>query len=103
MPFCHLPGKQGYVGCTSLTILIFWLHCAAGGILPPQPGIEAWPMAVKVWSPNHWTTREFPTTFKGLEHPWILVWEVGRVLELISYGYQEMTVIIPTSYNCYRD
>ena len=35
-------------------------HCAACGILVPQRGTEAGPSAVKVWSPNHWTAREFP-------------------------------------------
>ena len=30
------------------------------GILVPQPGIEPGPLAVKVWSPNHRTAREFP-------------------------------------------
>ena len=34
-------------------------HCEACGILVPQPGIEPGPWAVKVWSPNHWTAREF--------------------------------------------
>ena len=27
----------------------------------PRPGIEALPLAVKAWNPNHWTAREFPT------------------------------------------
>ena len=31
----------------------------AYGILVPQPGIEAGPLAVKALSPNHQTTREF--------------------------------------------
>ena len=30
------------------------------GLLVPRPGIEATPPAVKAWSPNPWTTREFP-------------------------------------------
>ena len=38
----------------------FWLHLAVCGILAPRPGIEAGPPAVEAWSPNHWTTREFP-------------------------------------------
>ena len=32
----------------------------ACGILVPRPGIESGCSAVKVWSPNHRTTREFP-------------------------------------------
>ena len=31
----------------------------ACGILVPQPGIEPGPLAVRVWSPNHWTAKEF--------------------------------------------
>ena len=33
---------------------------AACRILVPQAGIEPWPFAVKAWSPNRWTAREFP-------------------------------------------
>ena len=32
----------------------------AYGILVPQWGIEPAPSAVKAWSPDHWTAREFP-------------------------------------------
>ena len=36
-------------------------------ILVPQLGIELRPSAVKVRSPNHWTTRELPiTTFENV-------------------------------------
>ena len=28
-------------------------------ILVPQPGIEPEPLAVKAWSPNHWTAKAF--------------------------------------------
>ena len=38
----------------------FLATLVACGILLPQPGIESGPSAVKAWSPNHWTTREFP-------------------------------------------
>ena len=38
---------------------LFWPHCAACGILVPQPGIEPVPPAVEGWSPNLWTAREF--------------------------------------------
>ena len=51
----------------STTFFFFFLpHCMACRILVPWSGIEPGPSAVKVWSPNHWTTREFPmTTFNG--------------------------------------
>ena len=44
-----------------LGLPFFWLHCVACRILIPQSGIEAQPSAVKAQSPNHWTTREFPS------------------------------------------
>ena len=40
--------------------LFLWLHCVAWGILVPQPEIEPGPSAVRLQSPSHWTTREFP-------------------------------------------
>ena len=42
----------------------FWLSHMACGILVPQPGIEPGPSAVKAWSPNHWTAREFSFTLE---------------------------------------
>ena len=33
------------------------LNCGMWDLVT-QPGIEAMPLAVKTWSPNHWTTRE---------------------------------------------
>ena len=36
-------------------------HCAAQGMLVPQPGLGPSPPAVKVQSPNHWTTMEVPS------------------------------------------
>ena len=41
-------------------MVFFWLHRAACRMLVPRPGIEPGPRAVKVPSPNHWTTKEFP-------------------------------------------
>ena len=43
-------------------ITIIWLGCTACRILVPQPGIESGPLAVKTQSPNHWTSRGFPTS-----------------------------------------
>ena len=46
--------------CLSLSLaFISFLDCAAF-ILVPQSGIEPWPSAVRLLSPNHWATREFP-------------------------------------------
>ena len=41
----------------SFKILIFGL---AVWCVVSQSGIQPVPLAVEVWSPNHWTTREFP-------------------------------------------
>ena len=41
----------------------FFFFCGLGvvcGFFVPQLWIESGPSAVKVWSPNHWTAREFP-------------------------------------------
>ena len=43
-----------------LLLLIFWTRYSACGISVTRPGIEPGSSAVKVWSPNHWTTGEFP-------------------------------------------
>ena len=49
--------------------LFFWLHHVACGILVPRLGIEPKPSAVRAWSPNHWTAREFPRLFKVGRYP----------------------------------
>ena len=51
----HIPNDIEHL----LFIYFFLLHIACG-ILVPQLDIEPVPSAVKVWSPNHWTAREFP-------------------------------------------
>ena len=43
-----------------LPLFFFWPRPLTFGILVPQPGVKPRPPAVKAWSPNHWTTREFP-------------------------------------------
>ena len=45
--------------------MIFWgvAYFLACGILVPQPEIESTPLAVEVWSPNHWTVKEVPQRF----------------------------------------
>ena len=56
-------GRCMIIAC--LVVGFFWgggpRHVACGcGILVPQPGIEPGPLAVRTWSPSHWTAREFP-------------------------------------------
>ena len=46
-----------------------WPCCTACRLLGTHPGIEPGPSAVKVWSPNHWTAREFPQVCNFLKLP----------------------------------
>ena len=41
-------------------LFFFWPYRMACGVLLPWPATEPMPSAVKSWSTNHWTTREFP-------------------------------------------
>ena len=41
--------------------------------LVPWPGVEPVPSAVKVWSPNYWTTREFSLTQTLVMSPFFLL------------------------------
>ena len=50
------------VGNKTNSFFFFWPHCEACGILVPRSGIEPTPVAVKMWSPNHWITREVPNS-----------------------------------------
>ena len=54
--------SQGRRYCLDFVFLtfFFWPRHTAYGILVPRPGIEPRPSAVRVRSPNHWTTREVP-------------------------------------------
>lgn len=51
--------------------LFFFFFFAAFGILVLQPGIEPRSIAVKSWSPKHWTTKEIPGSLylKGMPFP----------------------------------
>ena len=48
-------------------------------ILVPWPGIEPTPSAVKTQSPNHWTTRKFPTIPCFYSVTWSEVKSLSRV------------------------
>ena len=43
-----------------ISIFFFWPHCAACGILVPQPEVEPVAPALEARSLNHWTAREVP-------------------------------------------
>ena len=45
---------------TWLFFFFFWPHCTACRILVPQAGIKPSRPATDAWSPNHWTSRDFP-------------------------------------------
>ena len=51
-----------YFLALSFFLFYFWSHHMelVGSYFPEQPGIESKLPAVKVLSPNHWTSREFP-------------------------------------------
>ena len=53
-------GGRSFIYIYIYIYIFFLATLVACGILLPQPGIESGPSAVKAWSPNHWTTREFP-------------------------------------------
>ena len=58
---------------------LYWgLHCAACGILVPQPGIEPVPPE-EMRSPNHWITREVPHAAL-LENSFTVSYKVKPVL-----------------------
>ena len=48
-----------------MVLKLFFVHSACE-ILVPRPGIKPVPLAVEVWSLNHWTAREFPNGSKTL-------------------------------------
>ena len=43
-----------------LVIFFFWLYCVTLGILVPWPEVEPGTLTVRVQSPSHWPTGEFP-------------------------------------------
>ena len=59
----HSPNFVLKIHKYNFILFYFWPHCTACGILVPWPGIEPMPSVVKVLSPYHWTTREFPILF----------------------------------------
>ena len=66
------PCCSSTVGREDLFLFVFWFFggffgpcCVTCRILVPWPGIKPGPPAVEAWSPNHWTTREFPVFFES--------------------------------------
>ena len=57
----------------TLCIYMQWYYLVFFFWSVPWPGIQSGPLAVKVWSPNHWTTREFPQVSNYTEHNSLLL------------------------------
>ena len=57
--FCSFIISSLLLDSSLFFFFLFWPHLKAYGILVPQPGIEPGLLAVKAWSPNHWTARAF--------------------------------------------
>ena len=56
----YLPFYLHLLEAKALQVFYFDYPRVAFRIFVPQPAIEPGPLAVEVWSPNHWTAREFP-------------------------------------------
>ena len=71
----------GLIYLTTRNLYFFlWLCHAAYGILVSWPGIEPGPLAVEVWSRNHWTTREVPFDYLSPVSPWVLKIPLGGLI-----------------------
>ena len=55
--FLYISEQNKDPDLVSFFCFVFWSQ----EILVPQSGIQLMPPTVEVWSPNHWTTREFPS------------------------------------------
>ena len=66
----------------------FWPCCKACGILVPQPENNSEPLAVRVLSPNHWATREFPKLFFAVMTVTSLTFtKRGIVMQCVNSSY----------------
>ena len=52
---------EGYAGCAFFFFFSFWPQHEAWEFLVPPPGIQSRTTAAKTPSPNHLTSREFPS------------------------------------------
>ena len=80
---------------TSHIIVFFWPCHVACGILVPQRGVEPVPPAVEVWSPNYWTTREFPGLVISVlfNNQIFMGHEKCKNKQTIIYALQEVSVV----------
>ena len=59
-PFLRLVPSSYRLSHTVFFFFFSWPCHVAFRTLVLQPGIKPRPLAVRLWSPNHWTTRKFP-------------------------------------------
>ena len=69
-----LPALEFSIFLFEALLLLFLGYAMRLSGLVPQPG----PSAVKAWSPNHWTTREFP---RSLIFETYKVWVISKSIE----------------------
>ena len=92
--------KSSYIWAVELRVSVFfffffWPLPAACKIFAPQPGVEPESPAVEAWSPNHWTTREFPSSFFTLIFPKFSTMNIYYFYSLIHcIKYNEYIVFI---------
>ena len=68
----------------------FWPHGL--WMLVPQPDIKPVPLAVKAWSPNHWTASEFPRMmFHYSEASVSLTSAVPSATHILSFSFSAQT------------
>ena len=61
----------------------------AFGILVPPPGMKPGPLAVRAWSPNHWTVREVPSHF-------LVLFFKAEITSFSFYKYYNVTFKVPS-------
>ena len=74
--------------CVTLkaNFIFFWPCCLACEIFIPRPRIEPMFPAEKVWSPNHWTAREFPGKLFNLIKFHLSLFKNNHLSTLVSMG-----------------
>ena len=93
--------RKGLVFLYSFYILkiIFWPCHMACGILVPLLEIELGPSTVKVQSPKHWTTREFPIYFKKLVKEVLSSLAILSASHLFNYNTFNLACFIISGYS----
>ena len=109
---CNLAGKKMYQRIVLICIFNYYYyffgpHHTACGILAPRPGIEPAPPAVEAWSPNHWTTREFPRLLSKVNFFSHFYFSPGEFLlyvlcPLVHFSYWFVGLLYVVWHICYQ-